>query len=108
MILKKIVVFNVCKISIYSQDIVALQTIILIPSINSVFIIHPIVLYFYLNMLIVIDVILDFTWVKDSVVDLVQDGLRLSNNVFNFLLMFFTVVNKDQMSLIVQNVVTMF
>jgi len=61
MILKTIVVFNVCKITIYSQDIVALKTIILIQSINSAFIIHQIVLYFYLNMLIVIDAILDFT-----------------------------------------------
>lgn len=108
MILKMIVVFNVWQISIYSQDIVVQKIIILIPSINSVFIIHPIVLYFYLNMLIVINAILDFTWAKESVVDLVLDGLRLNNNVFSLLQMFFTVVNKDQMSLNVQNVPTIF
>lgn len=55
-----------------------------------------------------IDAILDITWARDSVVDLVLDGLKLNNNVFNFLQMFFIVANKEQMSLIVQNVLIIF
>lgn len=97
-------VLNVIPIINYNLVIAVPKTITLTQLINNVSTTTLTVPSSFLNMPHVISVTLDTIWVKENVVDLEVDGLRVKINVFNLLQTDCKDVNKELMNIIVPNV----